>query len=66
MEQFYIYIDEAFADFYKEWSSGNFRKYSECHSYHELRTLLDSVNPLRKYMGWKALSIKEMIEYRES
>ncbi|MBC2579706.1 tyrosine-type recombinase/integrase [Clostridium sp. DJ247] len=29
-------------------------------------TLLNSVNPLRKYIGWKALSIKELILGREN
>lgn len=66
IDNFDVYIDWAFNDFYKEWRSGQYRKFSECPSYGELNTLLNSVNPLRKYMGWEALSIKELVLGREN
>jgi len=59
---FELYIDSSFEDFYREWTSGKYMKYAECPSYYELRTLLDSVNPLRKYMGWKPLLIRDLID----
>jgi len=52
-------------DFYKVWTSTKYKKFSECPSYYELKTLLDSVNPLRKYIGWETLSIKGMLDLRE-
>ncbi|AKA71230.1 hypothetical protein [Clostridium scatologenes] len=65
IDNFDIYIDSSFNDFYQEWKSGQYKKFSECPSYYELKTLLDSVNPLRKYIGWERLSIKDMLDYRE-
>lgn len=65
IDQFDVYLDDAFDNFYEEWKSKKYKKYSECPSYTELRTLLDSVNHLRKYIGWKPQTIKEMLECRE-
>lgn len=63
IDKFDIHIEWAFKYFEKEWKSGKYKKYSECPSYKELKTLLDSVNILRVYMEWNRLSIKEMLEY---
>lgn len=65
IDKFDVYIDSSFSDFYDEWKSGQYKKFAECPSYSELKTLLNSVNHLRKYIGWEALSTKEMIAYRE-
>jgi hypothetical protein len=61
IDGFEVYIECAFEDFYAEWKTGEYKKYSDCPSYGELRTLLDSVNILRKYMSWDNLRIKDMI-----
>lgn len=66
IDNFDVYIDWAFGDFYQEWKSGQYKKFSECPSYYELKTIINSVNHLRKYIGWEALSIKEMIWDREN
>ena len=65
IDQFEVYIDSSFNDFRKEWTSKKYKTYSDCPSYGELRTLLDSVNPLRKYEGWELLTIKDMLEEYE-
>lgn len=65
IDNFEVYIDSSFCDFYKEWKSGQYKKFAECPSYYELKALINSVNHLRKYIGWEALSIKEILEYRE-
>ncbi|NMM65533.1 hypothetical protein HBE96_23430 [Clostridium sp. P21] len=65
IDNFDVYIEDSFNDFYKEWTSKKYKKFSECPSYGELKTLLDSVNPLRKYIGWESLSIKQMLDWRE-
>lgn len=62
IDQFDVYIEDAFSYFYKEWTSKKYKKFSECPSYNELKTLIDSVNILHKYMDWKPLSIKGMLE----
>lgn len=64
-DKFDIYIETSFKDFYREWTTGKYTKYSECPSYNELKTLIDSCNILRKYLGYQLLSIKEMISDRE-
>jgi len=65
-DKFDVYIDSSFSDFYKEWESGEYKKFQECPSYYELKTLLNSVNSLRKYMGWNVLNIKELVWDREN
>ncbi|MFR1707622.1 MAG: hypothetical protein ACLSV2_01875 [Clostridium sp.] len=46
----------------KEWITGNYKKYSDCPSYKELKVLLDSVNILRKYYGWESVTVTEIVE----
>ena len=66
IEKFSIYIEFEFNMFYEELKLGKYgAKYSEQPSYHVLKTLIDSVNILRKFYGWETLSIKEMILDRE-
>lgn len=54
-------IEIEFQEFYKEWKSKKYKKFSECPSYGVLKALIDSSNILRKYIGWDRLSIKNMI-----
>ena len=54
-----------FNEFYKEWKSTKYKKFSECPSYEILKALIDSSNALRKYLGWELVSIKNMIMYTE-
>ncbi|MGU9476598.1 hypothetical protein ACV31L_01145 [Clostridium perfringens] len=65
IDKFEPHIDWAWDFFYQEWKTGNYKKFSECPSYHELKTLLDSVNILRAYIGWERITIKEKIQWME-
>lgn len=66
IDKFECNIDFEFNNFYEELKSGKYgAKYNEQPSYYALKTLIDSVNILRKYMGWERLSIKDMVLYRE-
>jgi hypothetical protein len=57
------FIDPVFDyEFMPEWRSGNYKKYSDCPSYEELKTLVSASNIMRKYMGWEPLKIKDMID----
>lgn len=59
-------IDFEFDYFYRELKSGKYgTRYSEQPSYSTLKALVDSVNILRKHIGWNRISIKEMILDRE-
>lgn len=63
--KFESYIEFEFNQFYEEWISGKYKKYSECPSYISLKAILDSVNILHKYMGWERMTISKMISFRE-
>jgi hypothetical protein len=45
-----------------EWKSGKYKKYSDCPSYPELKTLISASNIMRKYIGWEPLRIKDMMD----
>lgn len=65
IDKFDCNIDWAWESFRDEWITGQYKKYSECPSYYELKTLLDSVNILRKYMGWEKITIKDKLEFED-
>jgi hypothetical protein len=46
-----------------EWKSGSHAKFSDCPSYSAVKTLIDAMNVLRKYLGWDNLKLKELIEF---
>lgn len=58
-------MEIEFDEFYKEWKSKKYKKFSDCPSYKILKALIDSSNVLRKYIGWELVSIKNMIMERE-
>lgn len=52
------FIDSVFDyEFMPEWKSGKYKKYSDCPSYPELKTLISASNIMRKYIGWEPLRI---------
>lgn len=64
IESFEAHIDFDFNCFYEELQSGKYKKYSDCPSYARLKAIVDSVNILRKYIGWERLSIRDMVNER--
>lgn len=65
IDDFDVHIDWIWKYFYKEWKTGNYKKFSDCPSYKELKVLLDSVNILRTYIGWERITIKGKLELME-
>lgn len=65
IDKFENYIEFEFNQFYEEWSSEKYKKYSECPSYISLKAILDSVNILNKYMGWEMVSISKIMSHRD-
>lgn len=65
INQFNAFIEFDFNHFYEEWNTGEYEKIIDCPTYESLYTTIKSVNILRKYMGWEALSIKKMISDKE-
>ncbi len=64
IESLQSFIDAVFDyDFLPEWKSGDYKKYSDCPSYAELKALVDASNIMRKYIGWQPLRIKDMAEH---
>jgi hypothetical protein len=64
IESLQSFIDATFEfSFLAEWNSGDYKKYSDCPSYEELKTLIDASNIMRKHIGWETLSIKKMVEF---
>ena len=59
-------IEVEFEYFYRELKSGKYgSRYSEQPSYGTLKALIDSVNILRKNIGWDSITIKEKVLDRE-
>lgn len=65
IESFEAHIDFDFDCFYKELQSHEYKKYSDCPSYAGLKATIDSVNILRKHMGWERLNIRKMVKEKE-
>lgn len=62
IESLQSFIDVTFEyEFLPEWKSGKYKKYSDCPTYNELKTLIDASNIMRKYIGGQSLSIKSML-----
>ena len=63
IESLQDFIDVTFEyQFMPEWKSGKYKKYSDCPSYPELKTLISASNIMRKYIGWEPLRIKDMMD----
>ncbi len=59
-------IEFEFEYYYRELMSGKYGcRYSEQPSYGTLKALIDSVNILRKNIGWDSITIKEKVLDRE-
>lgn len=55
---------EAMLDqFLDEHRSGNYKKFSDNPFYEEVKALIDSMNILRKYMGWDPIRLKDEVEF---
>lgn len=51
--------------FMDEQRRGKYKKLSDNPYYREIRALIDSMNILRKYMGWETLKLSEEVEVRK-
>ena len=49
--------------FIEEQRIGKYKKFSENPYYEEIKALIDSMNILRKYLGWEPISLKREIEF---
>lgn len=59
LEPFYEAELEYVIDEYK---SGEYAKLSDCPSYAALKTIVDALNILRKYMRWDRISIRDEVQ----
>lgn len=48
--------------FVKEQKTGKYRKFKDNPNYEEVKALIDCMNVLRKYLGWKKMTLKEEVE----
>ena len=48
--------------FIEEQRIGKYKKFSENPYYEEIKALIDSMNILRKYLGWEVITLKREIE----
>lgn len=49
--------------FIEEHKKGNYRKLSDNPYYYELKSLIDAMNILRKYLGWGNIKLSEELMY---
>lgn len=49
--------------FMEEYRTGKYKKFSDNPCYGEVKALIDSMNILRKYLGWKLITLKSEVEF---
>ncbi|MCT4686609.1 hypothetical protein [Vallitalea sp.] len=55
---------EVYRDlFIEEHRNNNYKKFSDNPYYDEVKALIDSMNILRKYLGWDNITLKQELEY---
>ena len=60
IRQFYdVYLDN-FMDYQKE---GNYKKLTDNPMYGELKAIVDSMNCIRKQLGWETIKLSEEVKY---
>lgn len=57
------YYEAALDQFLEEHRSGKYKKLSDNPFYYEVKALIDSINILRKYMGWDPIRLKDEVEF---
>lgn len=53
----------SFGWFMEEQRTGEYKKFSDNPFYGEVKALIDSMNILRKYMGWEKITLKSEVEF---
>lgn len=60
IKSFYdVYLD----GFLEEWRTGEYKKLSDCPSYDEVKAIIDSMNCIRKYLGWENIKLSEEVKF---
>jgi len=49
--------------FIEEHRKGNYKKLSDNPYYDEIKALIDSMNILRKYLGWDPIRLKDEVNF---
>lgn len=49
--------------FIEEQRTGKYKKFSDNPYYEEVKALIDSMNILRKYLGWETIRLKDEVEF---
>lgn len=56
------HFEAYLCNFKQDWLSGKYEKFSDCPNYEELYVIIKAMNCLRKYLGWKNITIRDEIE----
>lgn len=62
IDALHVYVDIEAEFFAEEWKSGDYKRFSDCPSYESAKVLLDSLNIMRRHMGWENLKLKDWLE----
>jgi len=55
---------EVYRDlFIEEHRMGNYKKLTDNPYYDEIKTIIDAMNILRKYLGWETINLKEEVKF---
>ena len=49
--------------FIEEQRTSKYKKFSDNPYYEEVKALIDSMNILRKYLGWETIRLKDEVEF---
>jgi hypothetical protein len=55
---------EALLDYFlEEQRTGRYKRFSDNPYYDEIKTIIDAMNILRKYLGWETIKLKDEVEF---
>lgn len=59
-----VHFDVLMDCFVREHRTGKYGKLSDNPYFEEVKALVDSMNVLRKYLGWEIITLKQEVQYR--
>lgn len=62
LEGLEIFYEIALSEFVSEQRKHKYKKYTENPYYDQLKAFVDSINPLRRYFGFKALNLSQVVK----
>jgi hypothetical protein len=64
LEAIRVHYEVYFDIYFEEHKKGKYKKLNENPYYKEIKAIIDSMNVIRKYLGWDPLRLSEEVSWR--